>query len=141
MSGQLNLPTALSQEKNPRHPLNRRLSKSQSNSGRFGEENPTPNRSANSLVTTQSAPPRLPKIKQRIAIKKRVKMQNKFLNLLQYSNTITLKSWNLRMGLTGCPETSVVNYHCSLLNNSEQLSSQHQDQLPDAENTKQVKEW
>ena len=31
--------------------------------------------------------------------------------------------WTLKMGPIGCPETSVGNYHCSLLNNSDEFSS------------------
>ena len=34
-----------------------------------------------------------------------------------------LDSWTLRMGPKGCPETSVRNYHHSLRNNPEKLSS------------------
>jgi hypothetical protein len=40
-----------------------------------------------------------------------------------FPDNLSVPTWLFKMGLIGCPETSVVNYHYSLLNNPEQRSS------------------
>jgi hypothetical protein len=42
----------------------------------------------------------------------------------QSSRFFYFYSWTLKMGSIGCPEMSVINYHCSLRNNSEERGSQ-----------------